>query len=217
MAAMVILGFNEFMAVLYNPLWLLLLLLLFLFGRTVYQVRGGGVGGGSGWGGGGVSREQRLAGMAVVLSLESPASAGLPALLHADLRSSDPLLTPTTLAQEMDVEAEMARGLLPGAIALSGKFMPALRKVAAQTVNSAKTFLAEAPTPGQGRGSGGGYGEADGRHGRRGSGDSGGAQGLRARRREVELSEGPAGSYDASTSRFGVEAAAAAAGSRKDD
>lgn len=37
-AAMVVLGFNEFMAVLYNPLLLLLLLLLFLFGRTVYQV-----------------------------------------------------------------------------------------------------------------------------------------------------------------------------------
>ena len=32
------------MAVLYNPLWLLFLLLLFLFGRTVYQV-GGWVGG----------------------------------------------------------------------------------------------------------------------------------------------------------------------------
>jgi hypothetical protein len=39
-AAMVVLGFNEFMAVLYNPLLLLALLLLFLFGRTVYQVGG---------------------------------------------------------------------------------------------------------------------------------------------------------------------------------
>lgn len=37
--AQVVLGFNEFLAVLYNPLWLLALLLLFLFGRTVYQVR----------------------------------------------------------------------------------------------------------------------------------------------------------------------------------
>lgn len=31
--------------------------------------------------------------------------------------------------QEMDVEAEMARGLLPGTIALSSKFMPAIKKV----------------------------------------------------------------------------------------
>ena len=37
-AAMVVLGFNEMMALLYNPLLLLLLLVLFLFGRTVYQV-----------------------------------------------------------------------------------------------------------------------------------------------------------------------------------
>ena len=37
-AAMVFLGFNEFVAVLYNPLWLLLALFLFLFGKTVYQV-----------------------------------------------------------------------------------------------------------------------------------------------------------------------------------
>ena len=37
-AAMVVLGFNEFLAVLYNPFWLVLLLLLFLFGKTVYQV-----------------------------------------------------------------------------------------------------------------------------------------------------------------------------------
>lgn len=37
-AAMLLLGFNEMMAVLRNPLLLLVLLLLFLFGRTVYQV-----------------------------------------------------------------------------------------------------------------------------------------------------------------------------------
>ena len=42
-AAMVVLGFNEFMAVLYNPFWLVFLLIAFLFARTVYQV--GGVGG----------------------------------------------------------------------------------------------------------------------------------------------------------------------------
>lgn len=34
---MVLLGFDEFVAVLYNPLWLLLALVVFLFGKTVYQ------------------------------------------------------------------------------------------------------------------------------------------------------------------------------------
>lgn len=34
---MVLLGFDEFIAVLYNPLWLLLGLVIFLFGKTVYQ------------------------------------------------------------------------------------------------------------------------------------------------------------------------------------
>ncbi len=37
--AMVVLGFNEFLALLYNPLYILLGLVLFLFGRTVYQAR----------------------------------------------------------------------------------------------------------------------------------------------------------------------------------
>lgn len=46
--AMVVLGFDEFVAVLYNPLWLVFLLLLFLFARTVYQV-GGRRGGGGLW------------------------------------------------------------------------------------------------------------------------------------------------------------------------
>ena len=36
-AAMALLGFDEFVAVLYNPLWLLLALVVFLFGKTVYQ------------------------------------------------------------------------------------------------------------------------------------------------------------------------------------
>lgn len=36
--ALFALGFNEMMAVLYNPLWLLLGILLILFGKTVYQV-----------------------------------------------------------------------------------------------------------------------------------------------------------------------------------
>lgn len=120
----------------------------------------------------------------------------------------------------MDVEREMQRGLLPGAIALSSKFVPALKKVTAQTIESTRRFLQEAPeAAGVAGGSagrhaartgseGGGEGAAV-RHG-----DSSGA-GLRARgRREVELSEGIG--FGAGTSRFGAEAAVAA-GSRKDD
>jgi hypothetical protein len=38
--AIAFLGFNEMMAVLYNPLWLLVGVFGILFGRTVYQVRG---------------------------------------------------------------------------------------------------------------------------------------------------------------------------------
>ena len=37
--AMLVLGWNEFLAVLYNPLWLLAALLVFLFGKTVYEAR----------------------------------------------------------------------------------------------------------------------------------------------------------------------------------
>ena len=37
LAAIGVLGMNEFLVILYNPLWLLLLILLFLFGKTVYQ------------------------------------------------------------------------------------------------------------------------------------------------------------------------------------
>jgi len=36
-AAIAVLGLNEFMVVLYNPLWLLFLILAFLFFKTVYQ------------------------------------------------------------------------------------------------------------------------------------------------------------------------------------
>ncbi|KAL6774184.1 hypothetical protein ACKKBG_A24075 [Auxenochlorella protothecoides x Auxenochlorella symbiontica] len=80
-AAMAVLGFNEAMAVLRNPLWLLLLLLAFLFARTVYN--------------------------------------------------------------ELDVEGEMANGLLPGALAVAAKFWPTLQRVVHQTLASAKKFLAE--------------------------------------------------------------------------
>ena len=37
--AMLVLGWNEFLAVLYNPLWLLAAVLIFLFGKTVYEAR----------------------------------------------------------------------------------------------------------------------------------------------------------------------------------
>ncbi|CAL8460688.1 g219 [Coccomyxa elongata] len=80
-AAMFILGFDEMMAVLYNPLWLILALFLFLFGKTVYQ--------------------------------------------------------------ELDVDAEMQRGLLPGAVALSGKFVPVLQSVSQRTVATVREFLAD--------------------------------------------------------------------------
>ena len=36
--------------------------------------------------------------------------------------------------EEMEVDAEMQRGLLPGALALSAKFVPAIRAVASRTV-----------------------------------------------------------------------------------
>jgi hypothetical protein len=147
MAAMVVLGFNEFMAVLYNPLWLLFLLLAFLFARTVYQ--------------------------------------------------------------EMDVEAEMARGLLPGSIALSSKFMPAIRKVTRHTFDSAKTFLQDAPeesntSNNNGNSNGGGGGV------RRGGGAA--DAGLRSRRREVEMTDA---SHDTGTAlHVGTEPSAS---SRKDN
>jgi hypothetical protein len=79
--AMIFLGFNEFVAVLRNPLLLIFLVLLGMFGRTVYN--------------------------------------------------------------ELEVEAEMARGLLPGAMALSSKFMPVVSSVAFRTIEQARIMLAE--------------------------------------------------------------------------
>lgn len=66
--AMVILGYNEFISVLYNPLWLIALVLICLFGKTVYD--------------------------------------------------------------ELEVDAEMQQGLLPGCLALSHKFVPTVKAVA---------------------------------------------------------------------------------------
>ncbi len=79
--AMIFLGFNEFVAVLRNPLLLIFLILLFMFGRTVYN--------------------------------------------------------------ELEVESEMARGLLPGAMALSSKFMPVVSSVTLRTIEQARVMLAE--------------------------------------------------------------------------
>ncbi|KAK9834006.1 hypothetical protein WJX81_002422 [Elliptochloris bilobata] len=78
-AAMVVLGFNEFLALLYNPLYIVLGLAIFVFARTVYQ--------------------------------------------------------------ELDVDAEMARGLLPGALALSGKVLPAVSSVAHRTADALREFV----------------------------------------------------------------------------
>lgn len=77
--AMIVLGFNEAVAVLRNPLLLLALFLLFLFAKTVYQ--------------------------------------------------------------ELDVEAEMGRGALPGLVSLSSKFVPALKSVTSKTIASVKSIL----------------------------------------------------------------------------
>ena len=83
---MVVLGFNEFVAVLRNPCLLLFLVIVFLFGKTVWA--------------------------------------------------------------ELDVEGELQRGLLPGAMALSGKLVPTLKSSHARTLQAGR--------PSRGRGGGGG-------------------------------------------------------------
>ena len=67
LAAIAVLGLNEFLAVLYNPVWLLLLIVVLLFGKTVYA--------------------------------------------------------------ELEVDAELQNGLLPGLLALSNKFVPTVKQV----------------------------------------------------------------------------------------
>mmetsp|Transcript_3599 Transcript_3599/g.10456 ORF Transcript_3599/g.10456 Transcript_3599/m.10456 type:complete len:858 (-) Transcript_3599:898-3471(-) len=81
--AMVVLGWNEFFAVLRNPLWLLLLVFTFLFGKTVYQ--------------------------------------------------------------DLEVDAEMQRGLLPGLLVLGSKLGPTMRSAASRTVAGIAQFAQEAP------------------------------------------------------------------------
>ncbi len=41
------------------------------------------------------------------------------------------------------MDAEMQRGLLPGAVALSGKFVPVLQSVSQRTVATVREFLAD--------------------------------------------------------------------------
>jgi hypothetical protein len=55
------------------------------------------------------------------------------------------LHAPQTVYQELDVDAEMQNGLLPGLLALSGKFVPTVRSVAQKTVDSARRFVESTP------------------------------------------------------------------------
>jgi hypothetical protein len=137
-AAMLVLGANEAVAVLRNPLLLLVLVAALMFARTVYA--------------------------------------------------------------EMGVEEEMQRGLLPGALALSAKFVPTVKAVAWRTVESGRALLADGPASPHAAGGGGADAGA-------GEGEAGGrlqvrydttparpeaAAGLRGRRREVEMTQAPA-------------------------
>ncbi len=74
LAAIGVLGFNEAMAVLYNPFWLIVLPLLGLFGWSLYK--------------------------------------------------------------ELDVDAELQNGPLPAVLSISGKFVPATRRVICRTGRS---------------------------------------------------------------------------------
>jgi hypothetical protein len=82
-AAMVVLGWNEFFTALRNPLWLVAGVVMFLFFKTVWQ--------------------------------------------------------------DLEVENEMSRGLLPGLVVLSGKLAPTLRATTQRTLHSVAQFAAEAP------------------------------------------------------------------------
>ncbi len=60
-----------------------------------------------------------------------------------------PLYT-QTVYQELDVDTEMQRGLLPGLIALSAKLVPTIQRVAQNTVHSIQQFVQEAAGEQQG-------------------------------------------------------------------
>ncbi|KAH0445894.1 hypothetical protein IEQ34_025274 [Dendrobium chrysotoxum] len=80
-AAILVLGANEFIAVLYNPLYLILIGTIVLFVSTVYK--------------------------------------------------------------ELDVDGELANGLLPGAISLASKFIPTVKEVTRRSLNSVMQFAAD--------------------------------------------------------------------------
>lgn len=46
-------------------------------------------------------------------------------------------------AQELDVDTEMQRGMLPGAMALSAKFVPVVQQVSRKTLEAVKEFVAD--------------------------------------------------------------------------
>ena len=84
------------------------------------------------------------------------AAVACPSLAASDAGRGDGCLAPTVASsiqhlkmpgaawpQELDVDAEMQRGLLPGAIALSGKFGPAVRGVAQRSAEAVRTFVAD--------------------------------------------------------------------------
>lgn len=56
------------------------------------------------------------------------------------------ILSPLTVmgaAQELDVDTEMQRGMLPGAMALSAKFVPVVQRVSRKTLEAVKEFVAD--------------------------------------------------------------------------
>ena len=59
-----------------------------------------------------------------------------------------------TVYEEMEVDAEMQNGLLPGALALSSKFLPTVKTVATRTAASAQHWISKAPADAQVRGQG---------------------------------------------------------------
>ena len=87
-------------------------------------------------------------GSTVLFGSRGPAA--LAAVIHAHVPFPGTcLLKRSTLVrrwvpeQELDVDAEMQRGLLPGAIALSGKFVPAVRGVSQRSVEAVRLFVTD--------------------------------------------------------------------------
>ena len=57
-----------------------------------------------------------------------------------------------TVYEEMEVDVEMQNGLLPGALALSAKFLPSIQTVASRTAAAAQRWISQASTDAQVRG-----------------------------------------------------------------